>query len=86
MVRRQQQLRLIFDADNSLGSVSITDNYQDAVDTLDFSPTQTAPVTVNLATTIAQSVDANLTLTLASASLITDVIGGGRQQDRHHRQ
>ncbi len=65
-----------FDADNPLGSVTITDNQGDGVDTLDFSGTQTEPVSINLGQATAQVVDSNLTLTLASASLISNVKGG----------
>ena len=66
-----------FDADNPLGSVAITDNDADGVDTLDFSGTQTEAVSINLGLATAQPVDSNLTLTLASASLISNVKGGG---------
>ncbi len=67
----------VFDADHLLGSDVITDKNQDAVNTLDFSPTQSAPVTVDLSKTRSQVVNQNLTLTLASGRLISDVLGGG---------
>ena len=52
-----------FDADNALGAVTI-DESGGGIDTLDFSPTTTRAVTVNLGSSLAQVVNAGLTLTL----------------------
>src|SRR6185369_12953918 len=52
-----------FDADNALGSDTINES-GGGVDTLDFSPTTTRAVKVNLANAAAQVVNTGLTLTL----------------------
>ena len=69
----------VFNADVDTGDDTINDapGGADGVNTLDFSPTQTTGVTVNLNDTTAQAVTSKLSLTLSSASVITDVIGGG---------
>ena len=46
------------------------------IDTLDFSPTTSLAVTVNLGLATAQVVNANLTLNLGSATTFENVVGG----------
>jgi Ca2+-binding RTX toxin-like protein len=65
-----------FDADLALG----TDTLNEAgggIDTLDFSATTTRSIAVNLGLATSQVVNANLSLTLGSATTIENVIGGG---------
>jgi Ca2+-binding RTX toxin-like protein len=64
-----------FDTDNALGSDTINES-GGGVDTLDFSPTTTRAVKVNLANAAAQVVNAGLTLTLLSGNTIENVTGG----------
>jgi Ca2+-binding RTX toxin-like protein len=64
-----------FDTDNALGSDTI-DESGGGVDTLDFSPTTTRAVSINLGNPAAQVVNAGLTLTLSSGATIENVIGG----------
>jgi Ca2+-binding RTX toxin-like protein len=64
----------IFDADAPLGN-DIIDESGGGIDTLDFSATTTA-ITINLGIATAQTVNANLTLTLSAANTIENVIGG----------
>jgi Ca2+-binding RTX toxin-like protein len=63
-----------FDTDNALGSDKI--NEAGGSDTLDFSPTTTRAVTINLANAAAQVVNAGLTLTLSAGNTIENVTGG----------
>ncbi len=65
-----------FDTDLALGADTITDTA--GIDTLDFGLTTTRGVTVNLSSTTAQVVNAGLTLTLASATSMNNVIGGSQ--------
>jgi Ca2+-binding RTX toxin-like protein len=64
-----------FDADNALGSDTVNEVTSGGTDRLDFSATTTRAVSVSLANTAAQVVNANLTLTLSS-TLIDNVTGG----------
>ena len=64
----------VFDADSPLGSDSITDSA--GVDTIDLSATTTLAVTLNLGVVTSQVVNANLSLTLASATAIDNAQGG----------
>ncbi|MGE3776201.1 MAG: M10 family metallopeptidase C-terminal domain-containing protein, partial [Pirellulaceae bacterium] len=65
-----------FDADGSLGHDIVEDSGGDA-DRLDFSPTSAAGLVVDLGSTVPQSVNGNLTLTLQSGAALDQVIGGG---------
>ena len=62
-----------FDADSALGSDTISDAA--GVDTLDFSLTTTVAAALNLGLTTSQSVNPNLTLTLASATAFENIVG-----------
>ncbi|MFN7804404.1 MAG: right-handed parallel beta-helix repeat-containing protein, partial [Planctomycetaceae bacterium] len=64
----------LFDADTALGIDTVNDSA--GIDTLDFSGTTGQAIALNLALTTAQVVNANLTLTLTSASAIENVTGG----------
>jgi Ca2+-binding RTX toxin-like protein len=64
-----------FDADTALGS-DVLDESGGGTDTLNFSATATQAITVDLGWTAAQSVNVNLTLTLASVTAFENVIGG----------
>ncbi|MFN7805549.1 MAG: M10 family metallopeptidase C-terminal domain-containing protein, partial [Planctomycetaceae bacterium] len=64
----------LFDADTALGIDTVSDSA--GIDTLDFSGTTGQAIALNLALTTAQVVNANLTLTLTSASAIENVTGG----------
>ncbi|MFN0056255.1 MAG: ELWxxDGT repeat protein [Planctomycetales bacterium] len=67
----------VFDADSPLG----TDNLNDSGggnDTLDFSPTTSLGVAVNLGLATTQTVNANLTLRLNSPTAIESVVGGAQ--------
>ncbi len=64
-----------FDTDLVLGSDTINES-GGGIDTLDFSPTTTRTVAVNLSTAAAQVVNAGLTLTLSSATTLEHVKGG----------
>ena len=64
-----------FDADNTLGSVTI-DEFPGGNDTIDFSPTTTRAVAVNLGSSLAQVVNAGLTLTLLQNNTIEHSTGG----------
>ncbi|MFN9720992.1 MAG: hypothetical protein ACK58L_20030 [Planctomycetota bacterium] len=68
----------IFDTDGTSGTTSIFDQGA-GTDTLDFSPTTTLPITVDLVSTSPQVVNAGLTLKLNSGSVIENVIGGAMQ-------
>ncbi|MBI2926629.1 MAG: M10 family metallopeptidase C-terminal domain-containing protein, partial [Verrucomicrobia bacterium] len=63
-----------FDTDDALGADQITDT--GGTDTLDFSPTQTRSVEVNLGSAAAQVVNPNLTLTIAAGVVIENATGG----------
>jgi Ca2+-binding RTX toxin-like protein len=67
-----------FDTDNALGSDTIIDLSLagGGIDTLDFSPTTTHAVSINLGIKAEQVVNANLTLTLSDAFSIENVTGG----------
>jgi hypothetical protein len=56
---------------------TITGRAGAGVATLDFSPTQSAAINVNLASTSAQTVATGLSITLGSGSNVNDVTGGG---------
>ncbi len=62
-----------FDADASIGSWSIDDST--GIDHLDFSPTTSTSVTIKLYDTLAQTVNSNLTLQLASGNSIENATG-----------
>lgn len=66
-----------FDADNTLGSVTI-DESGGGNDALDFSPTTTRAVAVNLGSSLAQVVNAGLSLTLLQNNTIENVDGGAQ--------
>ena len=70
----------VFDTDTQLGSDGITET-GGGVDTLDFSGTTTLGVTVDLATGVFQTVNANLKLALHSGVTIKNAIGTS-QADR----
>jgi len=63
----------LFDTDLALGSDTVTD--QSGIDLLDFSSTTSLGVTVNIGITTPQVVNANLTLTLSSATSIENILG-----------
>lgn len=63
----------LFNADNSLGTDTITDSV--GIDTLDFSSTPTMGVTVNLLNAGLQAANANLSLVLATATLLDNLVG-----------
>jgi Ca2+-binding RTX toxin-like protein len=63
------------DTDGDLGTEAIFENGS-GIDTLSFSKTASRQVSVNLASTLPQVVNAGLTLTLSSGNLIENVIGG----------
>jgi Ca2+-binding RTX toxin-like protein len=65
----------LFDADGALGSDSL-DEAGGGSDTLDFAATSTLAVSLNLAITTNQVVNANLSLTLGSGATFEHVIGG----------
>ncbi|HEY8748507.1 MAG TPA: SBBP repeat-containing protein, partial [Tepidisphaeraceae bacterium] len=64
----------IFDADTQLGSDTV-DESGGGVDTLDFSPTTTMPISMDL-TLATQVVNSNLTLTITPVNSVENVIGG----------
>ncbi|MFN9199230.1 MAG: beta strand repeat-containing protein, partial [Planctomycetaceae bacterium] len=64
----------LFDADSALGIDTVNDSA--GIDTLDFLATTGQAIALNLALTTAQVVNANLTLTLTSASAIENLTGG----------
>lgn len=64
----------LFDTDLALGSDTIND--ASGVDTLDFSATTTLGVTANLASAALQVMNTGLSLTLASANSVENIIGG----------
>jgi Ca2+-binding RTX toxin-like protein len=64
----------LFDADTALGIDTVNDSV--GIDTLDFSATTGQAIALNLGLITAQVVNANLTLTLTSASAIENVTGG----------
>ena len=66
-----------FYADSPSGVVRIEDSLGDA-DTIDFSKTILSSVKLNLAETVAQTVNSNLTLQLTSASGIERLFGGAK--------
>jgi ELWxxDGT repeat protein len=67
----------LFDADLTLGSDALAESLNAGIDTLDFSLTTSRAVAVNLGQTAAQVVaGANLTLTLNSADVFDDLVGG----------
>ncbi|MFM7845525.1 MAG: beta strand repeat-containing protein, partial [Planctomycetota bacterium] len=65
----------VFNADSSLGSDTL-DETGGGTDTLDFSTTATAGVTVDLTVGTAQTVNSNLTLTLGTGTNFENVTGG----------
>ena len=67
----------VFNTDLALGSDTIVETGA-GTDTLDFSPTATRAVAIDLSNAAAQVVNAGLTLTLSSASMIENVIGGAQ--------
>src|SRR5262249_36988461 len=67
--------RYVFHADAPLGSDTV-DESGGGIDTLDFSPTTTLGVAVNLGLTTAQVVNPNLSLTLSAANVIENATGG----------
>lgn len=69
----------VFDTDEALGA-DIVDDVA-GIDWLDFSGTATLAIQIDLATTTAQVVNANLTLTLLSATALENVRGGDRGDD-----
>ncbi len=64
-----------FDADNPSGSDSVNDS-GGGTDTLDFSETASVPLTLSLANSTAQSLGANLTITLSADNTIENIFGG----------
>jgi ELWxxDGT repeat protein len=67
----------VFDADGVLGTDALSEALNAGTDTLDFSPTTSRAVVVNLAQTAAQVVVvANLTLTLNAVDVFEDILGG----------
>ncbi|MGQ0633721.1 MAG: hypothetical protein ACT4QC_03850, partial [Planctomycetaceae bacterium] len=64
----------VFDADGSLGGDTLNETGGGS-DTLDFSATTTAGVTVNLGSSTMQTVSANLMLSLGAAGTFENVIG-----------
>ncbi|MCC7373311.1 MAG: M10 family metallopeptidase C-terminal domain-containing protein [Verrucomicrobiales bacterium] len=64
----------LFDADTQLGIDTVED--VDGTDTLDFGPTSGRNVQADLGTALAQTVNPNLTLTLASGTVIENARGG----------
>ncbi|MFO1003983.1 MAG: ELWxxDGT repeat protein [Planctomycetaceae bacterium] len=64
-----------FDSDSSLSNYTLIDS-SGTGDTISLAPTSSLPVTLDLAQTIAQSVNANLILILGSATDFEDAIGG----------
>jgi Ca2+-binding RTX toxin-like protein len=65
----------VFDTDVSLGSDTINEA-DGGVDILDFRPTSTRAVVVDLSVATAQTVNAGLMLNLSSSSTIENVLGG----------
>lgn len=68
------QDRYLFDADNPLGSDTLTDS--GGTDTLDFSATTTQAVALNLNLSTGQALNPNHTLTLSRSSTFEHAIGG----------
>jgi Ca2+-binding RTX toxin-like protein len=68
-----------FDSDDALGADTVED--VDGTDTLDFSPTTGRIIQVSLASTTAQTVNPNLTLTLTSGASLENLRGGARADD-----
>ncbi|MBD2551481.1 calcium-binding protein [Microcystis elabens FACHB-917] len=66
----------VFDADLALGADTLNEA-GGGIDCLDFSATTTRSIAVNLALASSQVVNANLRLTLGSATTFEKVIGGG---------
>ncbi|MCP9833044.1 MULTISPECIES: FG-GAP-like repeat-containing protein [unclassified Cyanobium] len=66
----------LFDADVVLGTDSL-DEAGGGIDSLDFSATTTRVISLNLGVATSQVVNANLSLTLGSATTFENVIGGG---------
>ena len=66
----------LFDCDAPLGKDTISDIA--GIDTLDFSATNSLGIVLNLGLTKAQTVNTNLTLTLALATAFENVIGGSK--------
>ncbi len=67
--------RYQFDADSPLGLISL-DEVGGGIDTLDFSPTETNGISINLSLATNQIVNPNLSLNLASTSTFENVTGG----------
>ncbi len=65
----------VFDTDVSLGSDTINEA-DGGIDILDFRPTSTRAVVVDLSLAVAQTVNAGLMLNLSSSSTIENVLGG----------
>jgi Ca2+-binding RTX toxin-like protein len=66
----------VFDTDTALGSDRLVDTSTTGIDTLDFSTTSTRGIFVDLRLTTPQTVNANLTLTVAEGSRLEHIIGG----------
>lgn len=68
----------IFDADVALGTDNVVEATTGGIDTLDFSLTESAGLSINLAVAFSQVVNSNLTLVLSGANVIENVRGGQR--------
>lgn len=71
----------LFDLGGASGSDGVTELAGEGNDTLDFYATLSARVVASLASTAAQLVHANLTLTLNATDRIENLIGGGGDDD-----
>lgn len=67
--------RYVFDSDSALGN-DVLFEAGSGTDTLDFSKTTTQPIVVRLDSTLLQTVNPNLGLSLGSAAAFDNVIGG----------
>ena len=65
-----------FDTDANLGSDVVVD--PSGVDTLDFSPTTTRSIAVDLSLTSVQTVNANLKLQIGGGSILERIVGGAK--------
>jgi Ca2+-binding RTX toxin-like protein len=68
--------RYQFNADESLGTDTLTES-PGGIEVLDFSPTQSQPVRINLGSATTQVINSNLALNLRSGSDYEQVVGGG---------
>jgi Ca2+-binding RTX toxin-like protein len=66
----------LFDTDTNLGADLINETAVGGTDTLDFAATATLGVTVNLANSLVQAVNANLSINLSGASVLENIVGG----------